>query len=287
MTEVFNWRSHLPVHPAAELFPLMAEADLKELAADIKANGGLCSPPVMWPNSDKRLLLVDGRNRLDALALLGLLGVDESGCLTIETARPAHFQCAQGADPYAVVLSQNVHRRHLTPEQKRDLIAKLVKAKPDLSDRQLGKMAKASKNTVASVRTDLELRGQVDHVEKRKDTKGRKQPAKKTKPAAATIEADADDAATSASAMKAKHAAREDDGARRYDFDVEYPEQIKKNILDTVDNHCAVVRAYKKNLKVSSPRTRSERRYQHCDRQADNQMAILASVARTPPRWQW
>jgi hypothetical protein len=66
----FNWRAHLKVHPAADLFPLMSEAELKELAADIRANG-LRAPIVSWALGGEFLL--DGRNRLDAMALLGLL----------------------------------------------------------------------------------------------------------------------------------------------------------------------------------------------------------------------
>ena len=27
----FNWREHLPVHPAADLFPLMSEQELESL----------------------------------------------------------------------------------------------------------------------------------------------------------------------------------------------------------------------------------------------------------------
>ena len=35
----FNWRDHLPVHPAADLFPLLSKSELKELAEDIRKNG--------------------------------------------------------------------------------------------------------------------------------------------------------------------------------------------------------------------------------------------------------
>jgi ParB-like chromosome segregation protein Spo0J len=69
----FNWRTHLPVHPAAALYPLLSESDpiaFKELVDDIKVNG-LIEPLVFW-NGDGQDLL-DGRNRLDALAALGLL----------------------------------------------------------------------------------------------------------------------------------------------------------------------------------------------------------------------
>ena len=57
-------------------------------------------------------------------------------------------------DPVAYVISTNLHRRHLTAEQKRDLIAKLLKAKPDLSDRAIGKMTKADGKTVAKARAN-------------------------------------------------------------------------------------------------------------------------------------
>jgi hypothetical protein len=41
----FDWRKHLPVHPAADLFPLMSEVEPKELAADINVNGLQASIP--------------------------------------------------------------------------------------------------------------------------------------------------------------------------------------------------------------------------------------------------
>jgi hypothetical protein len=82
-------------------------------------------------------------------------------------------------DPYAIALSLNVHRRHLTTEQKRELIDKLLTAKPELSDRQIGKIAKADGKTVAARRTKKESRAEIPHVETRTDTKCRQQPATK------------------------------------------------------------------------------------------------------------
>jgi hypothetical protein len=90
----------------------------------------------------------------------------------------------------AYVISKNIHRRHLTAEQKRDLITKLLKADPAKSDREIGRITKTDKNTVASVRAKEEARGEIHHVEKRADSKGRKQPAKKTKPEARPVKSD-------------------------------------------------------------------------------------------------
>lgn len=74
----FNWRDHLKVHPAADLFPLMSEQELRELADDIRKNG-LQQPMVLChrrftATEPAQKFLIDGRNRLDALALLGWLG---------------------------------------------------------------------------------------------------------------------------------------------------------------------------------------------------------------------
>src|SRR4051794_24871647 len=61
-----SWRAVLKIHPAADLFPSMSKEDLITLGEDIKTNGMLV-PIVMFENT-----LHDGRNRLDAMEMVGL-----------------------------------------------------------------------------------------------------------------------------------------------------------------------------------------------------------------------
>jgi hypothetical protein len=195
----FDWRKHLPVHPAAELFPIMSEAELRELGEDIKKNGLLS--PIIIDGEDGRL--VDGRNRLDAIELVGMAfefvrGKHGSLKGKIVNIHSDDFEIKTPGsdavqriwdfevDPYAFVLSANIHRRHLTAEQKRDLIAKVLKAKPAASNRQIAKQVKADDKTVAKVRADLESRSEIPNVGTRTDSIGRKQPGTKTTKAKAT-----------------------------------------------------------------------------------------------------
>jgi ParB-like chromosome segregation protein Spo0J len=83
------------------------------------------------------------------------------------------------SDIAAFIISANVHRRHLTPKQKRDIIAGYLKADPAASNRVTAEKVGTDKNTVNKVRTEMEARGEIHHVATRTDTKGRKQPAKK------------------------------------------------------------------------------------------------------------
>ena len=81
--------------------------------------------------------------------------------------------------PTSTSFSANIHRRHLTSEQKDDVTAKLLKAKPEKSNRAIAKLVKRDGKTVAKVRRELERREEIPHVETRTDAKGRKQPARK------------------------------------------------------------------------------------------------------------
>ena len=192
MTKSKSWRDVLPIHPAADLFPLMAPDELKALGEDIKKNG-LTSPIAFVTRKDAKgwhYQLLDGRNRLDAMELVGVpfkLTLLHGECLIdgghaviqpngIDSFQPNGID----SDPYLYVISANIHRRHLTAEQKRELIAKVLKATPEKSDRQIAETAKTDHKTVASVRAEQEARGEIPHVSTRTDSKGRQQPARKT-----------------------------------------------------------------------------------------------------------
>jgi hypothetical protein len=178
-----SWRDHIKVHPAADLFPMMSESELRELGEDIKANGLLAS--LVLHNGK----LIDGRNRLDAMELVGLKHIrlgDRQYRRIYYGEDGGHHSGAvnylpDDADPYTFVLSANIHRRHLTAEQKRELIDKVLRAKPEESDASIARQTKTSDKTVAKRRRKLESTSEIPKLEKTvgKDGKKRGRPPKR------------------------------------------------------------------------------------------------------------
>src|SRR6516162_2430837 len=169
--------AQIPFHPLASLFPLMEGEEFDALVADIKKNGQR-EPIVLYQGK-----ILDGRNSNHACLAAGVglnLSKHEDNSPYI-------------GNPVAYVISKNIHRRHLTTEQKRELIAKLIKAQPEKSNRQIAAAAKVDHKTVGAARADLERRGEIPHVEGRTDTKGRKQPARKQPRAPAKTDWNIDD----------------------------------------------------------------------------------------------
>jgi hypothetical protein len=150
----------LKFHPLAGIFPLMEGAEFGALVADIKANG-LHYPVILYDGK-----ILDGRNRYRACLAAGFEPAVRNGDNWI-------------GDPASFVISRNIHRRHLTAKQRRELIAKLLKAAPEKSNRQIAETAKADDKTVATVRHDLEATAEIPQFEKTvgADGKARKQPA--------------------------------------------------------------------------------------------------------------
>ena len=202
-----HWRDKIKVHPAADLFPMMSDAELDALAKDI-AEHGMHQGIVLWTpewtitadieagwKADFEagrvpcgLSLLDGRNRLAAIERAfddpgqrkAALSVALRGgfmALGVSIAQPRHLNAH--TDPFAFVISANIHRRHLTAEQKRKIVAQVLRADPERSNRQVAEMVKVGHPTVARVRQGLEASGDVEHRSTRTDSKGRQQPAKK------------------------------------------------------------------------------------------------------------
>jgi hypothetical protein len=145
-----RWRDDIKIHPAADLFPVLTEKELRELGDDIKANG-LQHKVIVEPKDDGSLTLLDGRGRLDAMELVGI-PVIQDGKLRPDLYREAPLS----VEPEALIVSLNIRRRHLTAEQKREMIARLLEVMPDASDRRIASITNTSHHTVAKVRGTME-----------------------------------------------------------------------------------------------------------------------------------
>ena len=94
------------IHESADVFPMLPEDELQELAVDIKTNG-LIHPIVL----DDAGTLIDGGNRLAACRIAGV--------------EPT-YASLNGSDPVAYILSANIARRNLTKGQRAMAVAKLL-----------------------------------------------------------------------------------------------------------------------------------------------------------------
>ena len=135
-----TWRDVIPVHPAANLLPPMSANELKALGEDLKLRG-MTAPIVFWCEREAdvgktpapKYELIDGRNRLDAMEMVGIKLIDFNGRdLVFHNMVWEEFRYGEGtpkmnamtgnttverSDPYEYVLSANLNRRHLTNPQ--------------------------------------------------------------------------------------------------------------------------------------------------------------------------
>jgi len=95
-------------HPAAEIFPMMSDAEIEHLADDIKKNG-LQVALVLCHNQ-----ILDGRNRFKACKKAGV--------------RPRFLEYG-GDDPLNAVFSMNAERRHMSQSQKAMFAVKIATMK--------------------------------------------------------------------------------------------------------------------------------------------------------------
>lgn len=98
----------IEIHEAAHLFPEMQEQEFEELKQDISKNG-LHMPIMTYRNK-----VVDGRHRLRACKELGIVPWFEE------------MVAANDAEMNRIVVSINLHRRHLEPSQRAMIAARLA-----------------------------------------------------------------------------------------------------------------------------------------------------------------
>lgn len=144
----------------------MDVADRERLKNDIKKNG-MRDPIKIYTDVDGRPLVLGGWNRLQ-IALE--LGVEEIA---------VDIYDGTSEERRELVVADNLNRRQLTSEQKRNLVRYLYKQDPEQSARAVSKKTGADHKTVQKVKRDMVRRGEIPHVLKVIDAKGRKQPAVK------------------------------------------------------------------------------------------------------------
>ncbi len=126
--------------------------------------------PVFGPEDVAEVYLLDGGNRLDACEMAGIDVLDafiNPMVLSYDYYyAPDHPDPAFGEriDPYEFVISANIHRRHLTRAQKQELIEKLLREKPERSDRQTAELAKVDHKTIGKIRADLQATGEIPQL---------------------------------------------------------------------------------------------------------------------------
>jgi hypothetical protein len=136
------------IHPAALLLPRPSERDYNELKTNIQAHG-MRQPLAIWVDERDDEWLLDGVGRLQVLVEENqpILADDNKWLVPTVT-----YRADRGDDPYELALSLNLARRHLSAEQKRQVIRDLREQRPELSDRAVARMAGVSPHTVASER---------------------------------------------------------------------------------------------------------------------------------------
>ena len=137
-----------PLHPAAELFPVMDEVAFAALVADI-ATHGQREPILIFDGQ-----VIDGRHRLRACEQLGL--------------EPLVRQVsADDGDPFGLVVSLNLHRRHLSEGQRAIIAARLATlphGRPDANAQICAfTQDEAAQHLKVSRRTVQHARAVLDH----------------------------------------------------------------------------------------------------------------------------
>ncbi|MDA8092436.1 MAG: MT-A70 family methyltransferase [Betaproteobacteria bacterium] len=140
MNDTNNNHGIYPIHAAAHLFPRMTTDEFEQLKADIAAHGQ--QAPILLHEGQ----VVDGRHRLRACAELGIAPRFEE----IEASNQPIEQ---------VVVSINLHRRHLTDGQKAVIAARIANLKLGSNQHTAGAVSQKQAADELGISVDTLQRG--------------------------------------------------------------------------------------------------------------------------------
>jgi hypothetical protein len=132
--------AEIRIHPAALLFPMISDADFPAFLDGVRRNG-IQQNMVFVGDSLNDSELLDGRNRLKAIEILGL---DYSEYVDLKS----HDEVP---DPVAFVMSLNQDRRHLTDSQRAAVAAKCAAQSKLATDTPIGDEADATQKTAPAI----------------------------------------------------------------------------------------------------------------------------------------
>jgi hypothetical protein len=120
---------------------MMGDDEVLQLAEDIAAHGQR-EAIVTFEG-----LILDGRSRAKACELAGVA---------------PRFREHDGSDAFAFVVSANLHRRHLTADERKAIARRLIEGNPSQTDTSIAGQAKLHYHTVRKVRRELAV--ELPHV---------------------------------------------------------------------------------------------------------------------------
>jgi hypothetical protein len=152
--------------PYADLLPPHTPEGRSSLEADIRDRCGVVVPVVV----DGQNNVLDGHLRLEIAAALDLpCPIMLVPCLTEKDKRD-------------LALDLNLHRRHLSREQIREVVERRLKEDPTRSDRCIAAEVGADHKTVGATRRDLEVTGEIPQSEETRGADGRTQRRRRAAP---------------------------------------------------------------------------------------------------------
>lgn len=145
-----------------QFLPRLSDDEYASLEASIREHG--IQVPILV---DENKSIIDGHHRHEIAERLG-----------IECPRRFAIDLSD-EQKRTLALSLNVDRRHLTRDQRRQLVESSLKADPHLSDRQHAERTGVSPTTVGARRSELEAAGLVSNLDTRTGKDGVEQPSTK------------------------------------------------------------------------------------------------------------